>query len=114
MSNELLAELNAFRANEGKAPLADWRRTRHQPMLDEYRAKRVTYKAMRKRGNSKVAGPVARVHAFLSANVDMTRKNAIAALIAQGVTYWTARTQYQRWHSAMKAAMFLDSFGKAA
>ena len=31
-----LQALNDFRAAEGKAPLADWRNTRHQPMLDAY------------------------------------------------------------------------------
>lgn len=35
---ELLAELNAFRANEGKAAFADWRPARHIPMLETYRA----------------------------------------------------------------------------
>lgn len=34
----LLAELNAFRAAEGKAPFADWRKARHMPMLEAYRA----------------------------------------------------------------------------
>ena len=33
-----LATLNAFRANEGKAPYASWKASRHQPMLDAYKA----------------------------------------------------------------------------
>lgn len=38
MSNiELLAELNAFRAAEGKDALKDWRNARHMPMLEVYR-----------------------------------------------------------------------------
>lgn len=35
---EKLATLNAFRELEGKAPFADWRNARHQPILDAYRA----------------------------------------------------------------------------
>ena len=38
MTNDLLNELNAFRANEGKAAFADWRKARHMPMLEAYRA----------------------------------------------------------------------------
>ena len=35
---ELLAQLNAFRATENLAPFADWRKARHQPLLDKYLA----------------------------------------------------------------------------
>lgn len=38
MSNELLSELNAFRAIDGKEPFKDWRKARHLPMLEAYRA----------------------------------------------------------------------------
>lgn len=38
MSNDLLNELNAFRTAEGKSPFADWRKARHMPMLEAYRA----------------------------------------------------------------------------
>jgi hypothetical protein len=38
MTNELLNELNAFRTAEGKAAFADWRKARHMPMLEQYRA----------------------------------------------------------------------------
>jgi len=48
---------------------------------------------------SKIEKPVDFVHAFLDANPDMKRKEAVAALIAKGVNYSTARTQYQRWFS---------------
>lgn len=34
----LLAQLNVYRVQEGKAPFADWRAARHQPMLDAYNA----------------------------------------------------------------------------
>lgn len=33
-----LDALNAYRTAEGKAPFADWRNARHQPMLDAYDA----------------------------------------------------------------------------
>ncbi|QJD54340.1 hypothetical protein [Aminobacter phage Erebus] len=35
---EKLAHLNAYRVAEGKAPFADWRNARHQPMLEAYQA----------------------------------------------------------------------------
>lgn len=34
----LLAELNTFRANDNLPPLGDWRKARHMPMLEKYRA----------------------------------------------------------------------------
>lgn len=37
MANELLTELNAFRAAEGKEAFKDWRKARHMPMLEDYR-----------------------------------------------------------------------------
>lgn len=37
-NTEKLAALNAFRSAEGKAPFADWRSARHQPLLDAYNA----------------------------------------------------------------------------
>lgn len=35
-NNEMLAQLNAFRAAEGKPAFADWRKARHMPMLEAY------------------------------------------------------------------------------
>ena len=35
-SNEMLARLNAFRAIDGKAPIAKWKNARHAPQLDAY------------------------------------------------------------------------------
>ena len=37
-NENLLAELNAFRVAEGKDPFKDWRKARHMPMLETYRA----------------------------------------------------------------------------
>lgn len=38
MSQDLLNELNAFRAIDGKDAFKDWRKARHMPMLEAYRA----------------------------------------------------------------------------
>lgn len=37
-ANNDLALLNDFRVAEGKTPFADWRKARHQPMLEAYMA----------------------------------------------------------------------------
>lgn len=146
--------LNNFRVAEGKAPFADWRKARHQPMLDAYfaverataeafehrqrwlaaRTERVrtsneqtidtsdesdtapvpapvaetpklpSYKEMlRDAKTSAIDKPVAYVHAFCDAHPEMTRKQVTSALVAAGVNFSTARTQYQRWYAAHKA-----------
>lgn len=145
--------LNNFRKNEGKAPFADWRKARHQPMLDAYMAGRdefemtedelaqqtergstvdeqvdetpapaadeaadeaeapvaetpklPSYKEMMKdTATSTVVKPVAFVHAFCDAHPDLTRKQATAELMALGINFSTARTQYQKWYTANKA-----------
>lgn len=160
-----LALLNFHRASEGKAPIADWRPARHQPMLDAYRVamtlrtlniflerdgaapvtvwveaehrpmldafergiaeqeaaeqeaaeeavaeeaaaevetpKAPSYKALASASvaRSTIEKPVDFIHAYLTANPTLKRKQAIAALVEQGVNYSTARTQYQRWFS---------------
>lgn len=38
MAKQLLDELNAFRVAEGKDAFKDWRKVRHMPMLEKYRA----------------------------------------------------------------------------
>lgn len=69
------------------------------------RAEKVpAYKTMYSREHSRVESPFKVVHSFLDANPDMKRKAAIAALVAQGVNFSTARTQYQRWFSKRNAA----------
>lgn len=127
MSNELLNELNAFRTNEGKTAFADWRKARHMPMLEQYRAaaaaefakhnetvpatpttetveKLPAYKVLARQSSDKstIEKPVEFIHAFLNEHPDMKRKAAIAALVHVGINYSTARTQYQKWFSARK------------
>lgn len=177
-SQSNLELLNSFRQAEGKAPFADWRKARHQPMLDAYmanaetaavergelaeedtmdfeapadelaqqegrpsndeqpeqepeqeeaapvaqslsaaaaknevvrtaqKAKLPTYKemAINNYRDSSVEKPVAFVHQFCENHPELTRKQAIAALLAYGVNYSTARTQYQKWYAAHKQA----------
>ena len=146
----LLNELNAFRATENLAPFADWRKARHLPMLEAYRAAMVqdaaaeademegdepnalmilpngetvreseieevapvapvaeklpAYKVLARQSGatSAIEKPVEFVHSFLTANPDMKRKAAVAALVEAGVNYSTARTQYQKWFTANK------------
>ena len=69
------------------------------------KTKAPSYKAMWSREHSRVEKPFNVVHSFLDANgADMSRKEAIAALVAKGVNFSTARTQYQRWFSKRNAA----------
>lgn len=62
-------------------------------------AKLPSYKQMAHISTSSVDKPVGFVHQFLSQHPDLTRKQAVAALVEYGVAYATARTQYQRWFS---------------
>jgi hypothetical protein len=62
-------------------------------------AKLPTYKQIATYKKSTIEKPVDFVHSYLDANPEMTRKQAVSALVAQGVNYSTARTQYQRWFS---------------
>lgn len=61
-----------------------------------------SYKEMPRHAKSQVEKPFVLVHAFLDANPTLTRKQAVAALVEQGVNFYTARTQYQRWFSKRK------------
>ena len=47
--------------------------------------------------HSGIAKPVAYVHAYLAAHPDLSRKDALHQLCANGINYHTARTQYQVW-----------------
>lgn len=61
-----------------------------------------SYKTMPRHVKSTVEKPFNLVHSFLDANPTLTRKQAVAALVEQGVNFYTARTQYQRWFSKNK------------
>ena len=53
------------------------------------------------RGGSTVDGPCGLVHMIadrmIAENPEATRKEIMAACMREGVTYGTARTQYQKW-----------------
>ena len=51
-------------------------------------------------GPSKVENPVARMWTICEAMVDSKRKDVIASAVAEGISYYTARTQYQLWRTA--------------
>lgn len=187
MKTSLIA-LNAFRSAEGQVPFAEWRKARHESMLERYEdeyevatmnlladladedpdgyaddqadaaidenneasdsmddppdallidettgetireselvaqqetkarneavqeiaktAKLPSYKQILREhgGTSKIENPVAFVHGFLDANPNMTRKQAVSALVSvHGVNYSTARTQFQKWYTKHKA-----------
>lgn len=61
-----------------------------------------SYKNMVRHEKSTIEKPLATIHAFLDANVGMKRKDAIAVLVEQGINFYTARTQYQRWFTNKK------------
>lgn len=65
-----------------------------------------SYKALRVMGQDKsvMAKPVDFIHHWLSleANKGLKRKDAVAALVAMGINYYTVRTQYQYWFTAQK------------
>lgn len=67
-------------------------------------AKLPSYKVIARYEHSLVDSPVAFVHGFLDANPNMTRKQAVSALVqVHGINYSTARTQFQKWFSKHKA-----------
>lgn len=129
-----LVALNEYRAAEGKAPFADWRRARHMPMLENYintdprtidpiqaepevevapvaevvaevvAEKLPSYKVAANHAKSTIEKPVDFVHAFLDENPDLGRKASVIALQRAGVNFSTARTQYQKWYQARKGA----------
>ncbi|QIG73277.1 hypothetical protein EVC02_056 [Rhizobium phage RHph_N17] len=68
-------------------------------------AKLKSYKQVANYDKSSKEKPVAFIHEFLSANPKLSRKEAVIALTSEhGINYSTARTQYQRWFTANKAA----------
>lgn len=51
-------------------------------------------------GPSKVENPVAAMWNLCDQMVDSKRKDVIARAVAEGISYYTARTQYQLWRTA--------------
>jgi uncharacterized protein (DUF779 family) len=49
------------------------------------------------RNASTVESPVKRVWAIADSMPDAKRKDVIAACVEQGIAFYTARTQYQKW-----------------
>ncbi len=49
------------------------------------------------RNASTVESPVKRVWAIADSMPDAKRKDVIAACVAEGIAFFTARTQYQKW-----------------
>lgn len=63
-----------------------------------------SYKQMTRLAKSEVEKPLSVIHSFLDENPTLTRKQAVAALVAKGINFYTARTQYQKWYTNKKAA----------
>jgi len=78
-------------------------------VVTEKAPKGKSYKEAARYDKSAIESPVKFVHSFLDNNPGMSRKDAVIALTEQhGVNYSTARTQYQRWFTARKAAKIND------
>jgi len=69
------------------------------PEPEQPKIKALSYKHLARKAPAKsaVGTPVEFVHQFLTANPQLKRKEAIAALVDAGVNFSTARTQYQKW-----------------
>lgn len=68
---------------------------------------------VRHESKASIASPVAAVHTYLHAHgKGMRRRDALAALDAKGIAYYTVRTQYQRWFADPKASK--AKYGKGA
>lgn len=52
-----------------------------------------------RRDRSRVEEPCHRVWTVASSMVGARRRDVVAACVAQGVAFYTARTQYQRWYA---------------
>ncbi|QWY83369.1 hypothetical protein [Rhizobium phage RHph_X3_2] len=63
-----------------------------------------SYKQLPRLPKSEVEKPLEVIFAFLDANPDMKRKAAVSALVAKGINFYTARTQYQKWYTKRKEA----------
>lgn len=67
-----------------------------------------TYKQLARYGKSSIESPCEFVHQFCNEHAELTRKQAIAALMERGINYSTARTQYQKWFAARPAIAFKE------
>ncbi len=55
------------------------------------------------RNKSTVASPVRQVWAIADSMPGAKRKDIVAACVEQGIAFFTARTQYQKWNQARRA-----------
>lgn len=62
-----------------------------------------TPKESKPRNKSTVASPVGRVWAIADSMPGAKRKDIVAACVEQGIAFFTARTQYQKWNQARRA-----------
>ena len=81
-----LVEFEIEKADDGRWALLEY-------VADE--VKKMAGVAMLHR--SQFSGPVAYVHAFMDANPEMKRRDAIKTLVENGVASHTAATQINRW-----------------
>ena len=88
----------AKKAAAKKAPVADapkpTRRAKAEGTYAELAKNRFT--------ESKVEHPVRAMWDLCDAMVENRRKDVIAAAVAKGISYYTARTQYQLWLTAYR------------
>lgn len=67
-------------------------------------AKPLSYKQLPRLAKSEVEKPLSVIFTFLDANLGLTRKQAVSELVAMGINFYTARTQYQKWYTKRKEA----------
>jgi hypothetical protein len=64
---------------------------------DEPQPEEAPAPVVKARNASTVESPVKRVWAIADSMPDAKRKDVIAACVEQGIAFYTARTQYQKW-----------------
>lgn len=64
---------------------------------DEPQPEEAPAPVVKARNASTVESPVKRVWAIADSMPDAKRKDVIAACVAEGIAFFTARTQYQKW-----------------
>ncbi|EPO7782775.1 hypothetical protein ACIUZC_21995 [Pseudomonas aeruginosa] len=63
----------------------------------EVQQEEATTPVVKARNASTVESPVKRVWAIADSMPDAKRKDVIAACVEEGIAFFTARTQYQKW-----------------